>query len=82
MSADCIAQIDIRLPESHGAHGPQRRRKQFDLRPWVELLHVLLRQVVIQHCQALAGQRRVQRLRGVGAGHQYRLIDRIGAGHL
>ncbi|MNL31980.1 hypothetical protein D3C87_1538010 [compost metagenome] len=81
MGADRIPQIDIGLTESHRPHGPQSRREQFDLRLGISLLHIVFRQVVIQHRQALAGQLRVQRLRRIRAGHQYRLVDRIGAGH-
>ncbi|MNH29761.1 hypothetical protein D3C79_900110 [compost metagenome] len=82
MGIDRIAQVDIGLAESHGAHRRQCRRKQLDLRPGIELLHAVFGQVVIQHHQPLAGQCRVAHRREIGARDQHRLIDRVRAGHL
>ncbi|MNL39528.1 hypothetical protein D3C87_1618120 [compost metagenome] len=82
MGIDRIAQIDIGLAESHGPHRRQCRGKQLDLRLGIELLHAVFGQVVIQHHQPLASQSRVKHRRGIGAGDQHRLIDRVGTGHL
>ncbi|MNC63196.1 hypothetical protein D3C75_1132970 [compost metagenome] len=81
MGADRIAQVHIRLAEGDGPDSRQCRGEQLNLGLGIEPLDVLFRQVVVEHRQALAGQCRVQHLECINAGHQYRLIHRIGAGH-
>ncbi|MNP14003.1 hypothetical protein D3C76_1063110 [compost metagenome] len=82
MGADRITQVHIRLAKGDCANRCQRRGEKLNLGFGIKLLHALFGQVVVERCQALVSQRRVQCLERVNSGHQYRLIHRIGVGHL